>query len=142
MPEPLERAFAFAAKIQPTPLVDAAPTLAADAVRIAAPVEVETDFLSHGEAEEERVGGKGTHPSSGKCGRVHIYRVRRRLRGTGVAYGAAALPKEHALMKSILGAHVVDATVGTEKVTYNGMDEGEAILSLLAQTARKQFKAT
>lgn len=137
----IERAFAFAAKIQAEVGTDAAPTMADDAIRLAAPVEVEPDWVSRNPADGEQTAGKGSFPSSPPAGRLHRYRIRRRLRGIDSAYGAAAYPVEDPLWMAILGTRNVVTTVGSEAVEYSGADSGEAVLSIIAQTMSKQFKA-
>lgn len=133
---PLERAYALALKIQPVRGTYDAPTLADHALRLAEPFAIGVDWVSANMNEGEQTGGKGTFPSSARAGRIHTLPIARRIRGTGVAYGAAALPKEDALWMAILGNRVV---VEGTSITYNGVDEGEAILSVLAQTLKKQF---
>lgn len=138
----LERAFAFAAKVETAPGTDAMPTMAADALRLAAPVEVEHDWVSANTADGEQTGGKGSFPSSARAGRVHTYRIQRRVRGIGVPYATANLPEEDALLMAILGGREVVATSGSEAVEYYGLDQGEATLSVIAQAIGQEFKGT
>lgn len=140
---PLERSFALAAKIQAGGRgVDAAPTMAADAIRLATSFEPTMDWVSRNEAEGEQTGGKGTFPSGVKAGRIYRYPLRRRMRGPGTAYSGVNLPEEDAFLMAILGTRTVVTTGGAETVTYSGADEGEALLTVLAQSLKKQFKAT
>lgn len=136
----LERAFAFAAKIETVPGTDAAPTMALDALRLAAPVEPGVEFISMNAPDGEQSGGKGSLPSSARAGRVHTFRVQRRLRGAGAAYKASVLPAEHALLMSILGGHKLVSTPGSEAAEYYGVDQGEATLSVIAQTMKQEIR--
>jgi len=139
---PLTRAFAFAAKAQAARGVDAAPTMAANAIRLASSFDVRESWLSDNLADGEQTGGKGTYPPGEKAGRVYTFPIRRRMRGPGVAYSAAALPAEDALLMALLGVRTDDFTLGTESVEYSGTDGAEALLSVLAQDMGQQFKAT
>lgn len=139
---PLERSFALAVKIQSGRGVDAEPTMAANAVRLAASFEPTMDWVSRNETEGEQTGGKGTYPSGAKAGRIYRFPLRRRMRGPGTAYSLENLPEEDAFLMAVLGNRTVDTTPGSESVTYSGVDEGEALLTVLAQSLKKQFKAT
>lgn len=140
---PLERSFALAAKIQAGGRgVDAVPTLADDAIRLAASFEPTMDWVSRNEMEGEQTGGKGTYASGAKSGRIYRFPLRRRMRGPGTAYSGVNLPEEDPFLMAILGTRTVVTTAGQESVTYSGADEGEALLSVLAQSLKKQFRAT
>ncbi len=135
----IERAFAFAAKIQSAVGTGAHPTMADDALRLAAPVEVETDWVSRNPADGEQTGGKGSFPSSPPAGRMHKFRIRRRLRGIDQAYAVGTYPEEDAILMALLGYRNVVTDVGSEAVEYSGLDTGESVLSCIAQTMTKEF---
>ncbi len=139
--DPIERAYAFAAKVQAARGAASAPTMADDAIRLAQSFEVATGWVSENKMEGEQVGGKGTHPSGTRAGRIFSTTVRRRMRGPGSAIAAANLPAEDALLMAVLGTLNVDTSVGAEKAEYSGTDDQEPLLSILAQTMKQEFTA-
>ncbi len=139
--DPIERAYALAAKVQPSRGTPSVPTMADDAIRLAQSFEVRTNWVSENKMEGEQVGGKGSYPSGQRAGRIFETTVRRRMRGPGTVISAANLPAEDPLLMAVLGSLNVDTTGGAERAQYSGTDDQEPLLTVLAQTMKQEFTA-
>jgi hypothetical protein len=139
----LTRRTAFAAAVETTPGVDAAPTLDANAIRLAGPVLVEEFYLQENSRDDVLFGGLGTLPPEAPAGRALRMRGRAVLVGHGAAYGATALPEVHPLLAAAgLAATVSSGTAGAEQVAYATADDANTTVTAVAFQSGKVYRLT
>jgi hypothetical protein len=139
----LTRRTAFAAAVESTPGVDAAPTLAANAIRLAGPLVVEEFYLQENSRDDVLFGGLGTLAPEAPAGRALRMRGRAVLVGHGAAYGNTALPEVHPLLAAAGLVPTVDAaTVGSETVAYATSDDANTTITAVAFQSGKLYRLT
>jgi hypothetical protein len=139
----LTRRTAFAAAVESTPGVDAAPTLAANAIRLAGPLVVEEFYLQENSCDDVLFGGLGTLAPEAPAGRALRMRGRAVLVGHGAAYGNTALPVVHPLLAAAGLVPTVDAaTPGSETVAYATSDDANTTITAVAFQSGKLYRLT
>lgn len=135
MPPFRKKLFAVAVKIEPTPGVSSAPTLAADALRIIGQPDATFTALESGENTDEQTGDFGGAEKSQSVGHIVTVDLPMRVPGKLVAAG---VPRHSVLMRGAGFAELIDATPGSEKVTYRDLSSGHENFSLLMVTDEEE----
>lgn len=137
------RFHAFAAKVETTPGVDAAPSMATDAIRLLQPGQVEEFYQAENRTDDVSTGGVGVDLFALPSGRGVRLTLTWVPIGAGVAYGdPSPVPEGAALLRSAGFAESIDDTPGAEQVVYLAEDAPQTTITALFQISGLQYKAT
>lgn len=130
------------AKVETTYGTDPTPVAADDGVRVSGRIwtGVTPDFAFDGRRDEEHTGTLRMAPPVERGGRIATVSFDWSIRGAGTAYSMSNLPEASALLRACAHSETVDATSGSETVTYEPVDEGHESVTLYAYSAGKLYK--
>lgn len=127
-----ERVAALTAKIETTSGTDSVPTLAANAVQLAAPPTLTVDYLEGGERSDVIFGGMGTVARTAPGGRYGTVTVRMEARGNGSGYSSLR-PEVDVFLRMSGFSYTVPGI-------YNSLDDGFETGTIYCYTGSKLFK--
>lgn len=133
------RRFALAAAVEATYGTDEVPTFAADAIRLTEPPTVKEDALAMNTREGWSTGGLGTLAMASKSGLLHVVDAKSVLQGAGSAYASGNLPPIDPILKAAGFAATVDATPGSETVTYDVSDDASTGISIYTEVDGNKY---
>jgi hypothetical protein len=134
------RVLAIAAKIESPSGTDAVPTLAANAISFVGVPTLNLNYLETGVRDDVISGVLGTVDRAAPAGRNVSFDVVMEVKGFGAAYSAANRPEADVLLRAGGRSATVDATGGSEKVTYLTLDDAMETATVYCWTANKLFK--
>lgn len=140
MPAYRPRILAAAAKPEVESGTDSVPTLAANALGLVGIPALNSGFLEGGLRDDVVFGGLGTIDRAAPAGRFGTIDLTLEVKGFGAAYSAANRPEMDPLLRGCGMSAVVDATPGSEEVTYATLDDGFETFSLYLWSASKLYK--
>lgn len=142
MPEPI-RFKALLAKIETTYGTDASPTAASDEIQVEENFwsEITVQHLEENQRDAAkagfgRVGGEGV-PATGQWAEFEVVVP---LKGRSAAFASDNVPEADVLWRIAAFEQDVDATVGTELVTYTLRETGFESASIYAYGGGKEYK--
>lgn len=105
---------------------------ATDGILLSEPAQLVPNY-AHDGARSRANGTGGTLSRAAPSGRFGDVTIMNEARGLGAAYGAAALPEANVLLRASGHSATVDATPGSESVTYRPISDHTAYASAVIE---------
>lgn len=135
MPPFRKKLFAVAAKIETTPGVSSAPTYAADALRLIGTPDAVFTPIEDGSNQDEQTGDFGGSERSTPVGWIFTTELAMRVPGKLTAAGK---PRDSVLKRGLGFSEIIDATPGSEKVTYRDLSSGHENFTVRMTTEEEE----
>jgi hypothetical protein len=135
-----EKVFGVLAKIETTSGTDAAPTPAANAIRVVGIPILEYGYLESGERDDVQTGTLLISDRAAPAGRFGRIPITIEIAGSGAAYSATVGPQADVFLRMSGFGRTVTTTGGSESILYFTLDEGNETATVWLYTGRKLIK--
>jgi hypothetical protein len=135
-----EKVFGVLAKIETTSGTDAAPTAAANAVRVVGIPVIEYGYLEPGERDDVQTGTLLISDRASPAGRFGRIPITIEIAGAGAAYSASVAPQADVFLRGAGFGRTLVTTGGSESILYTTLDEGNETFTCWFYTGRKLIK--